>query len=320
MRILFFGSTTDSVIVLEKLKNITAVVTQPPKPVGRDKIITPTPVEMWAHEHHTTVLSFPTNPEKPWLFADLQQVIDALEPIKADLLISASFGVKIPWETIEKTKYGGINIHPSILPRWRGADPVPWAILSGDHQIGVSVVMLSEKFDTGAILAQKKIPILPTGTSDPLRTKLFTIGAELLVDLLPQYCASPHSFDKTALSRKFVKTAQKKSAAEKMQTLPYARKFKRDNGFEEWENLQKAIKEGVDAERIERKWRALHPWPGVWTRLPGGSPMRRLKILKLHLEPSHTSSPIPHTLVLNEVQLEGKKPVSWEQFCEAYLI
>lgn len=297
--ILFFGSTTDSVLVLEQLKklkgwSIAAVVTQPPKPVGRDKIITPTPVEVWAKQHDITTLSFPSNPQKPWRYANDQQVIDTLQPIGADLFISASYGIKIPWESIQNTRYGGINIHPSILPRWRGADPVPWAILSGDHQIGVSVVTLSESFDEGTILAQKKIPILPTDTSGPLRTKLFEIGADLLINILPSY---------TRTGAKPVHPTGGHEAA----PLPYARKLTREDGFEPWETLTAAIHEGRDAERIERKYRALHPWPGVWTLFSE----KRLKILALHRNNG--------ILALDEVQLEGKKPVRWEQFQKAYL-
>lgn len=287
MKILFFGSTTDSIIVLEKIVSfgVSAIVTQPPRPVGRDKIITPTPVELWAKQHGITTLSFESNQEKPWLFHDEQQVIDTLEPIKADLLISASFGVKIPWQTIEKAPYGGFNIHPSLLPRWRGADPVPWAILSGDHQIGVSVVTLSQEFDKGTILAQKKIPILPTDTSDPLRTKLFEIGADLLIDLLPTYFLTFPNFA-------HVHNVKKSHAS------PYARKFKREDGFEPWEK----IIDPSASERISQKFRALHPWPGLWTTFYS----KRLKILEfMHM---------PVT-----VQLEGKKPVSWGQFKKAYL-
>lgn len=298
MKILFFGSTTDSVIVAEKIAplGITAVVTQPPKPIGRDRTVTPTPVEAWAKQRNITTLSFPSNPEKPWLFADEQQVIDALEPIRADLIISASYGQKIPTKTIADTAFGGLNIHPSILPRWRGGDPVPWAIMTGDHQTGVTVVSLSERFDEGKIYAQKKIPIKPTDTSTPLRTTLFEIGAQLLTDLLPLYI-----------------DGKAKGIAQHLHDAPRATRLSRETGFELWEH----IRDPHETERIERKWRALHPWPGMWTRLTvptssdGGSLMKRLKILKLHLDNG--------LLVLDEVQIEGKKPVSWEQFEKAYL-
>lgn len=311
--ILFFGSTSDSVIVLDKIFSsstvnsqlfIAAIVTQPPKPVGREKIITPTPVELWGKAHHISVLSFESNADKPWLYKDEQRVIDTLESIQADVLISASYGLKIPWETISNAAHGGINVHPSILPRWRGADPVPWAILSNDHQIGVSIVTLSKTFDEGKILAQKKIPLLTTDTSDPLRTKLFEMGANLLLKVL----------DKPTHMRIHIKTNT-------TETSPYARKFTRDDGFESWETLTGAMTDGTDAERIERKFRALDPWPGVWTTiamqvrpatLVNSKPEnRRLKIVKLHVENG--------TLVLDQVQLEGKNPVSWEQFQQAYL-
>lgn len=297
MKILFFGSTTDSVIVLQKIATlkdveIAAVVTQPPRPVGRDHTLTQTPVAVWATEHAIPVLSFPTDPQKPWIFANETQVIDTLQPIQADLLISASYGVKIPWSTISAARFGGINVHPSILPYWRGADPVPWAILSGDHQIGVTVVTLSENFDEGKILAQEKIPITPHDTSDPLRTTLFTMGAELLVNVLPD------------LFRGKLKPQASHRIHEK---LPYAKKFTREDGFEPWESLQKALTDATEATRIERKYRALHPWPGIWTTIAE----KRLKLLALHLDNG--------LLVLDEVQLEGKNPVSWKQFQTAYL-
>lgn len=310
INILFFGSTTDSVIVLERLFNasivnckllIVGIVTQPPRPVGRDHIVTPTPVEVWGKSRNIPVLSFESNPDKPWLYKDEQQVIDTLQSIRADLLISASYGQKIPWETIQKAPHGGINVHPSLLPRWRGGDPVPWAILSGDHQIGVTVVTLSEKFDEGKIIAQKKIPISANDTSDPLRTKLFVLGAELLVRLLPDHI------------RGAIKGTSQQSKNE-----PQAKRLSRDLGLEPWELLEHAINDGKDADRIERKFRALHPWPGVWTTLNNLqltvnklTKEKRLKILKLHLDNGK--------LVIDTVQLEGKKPVSWEQFKKSYL-
>ena len=317
--ILFFGSTTDSVLVLEKLLHlstvhsqfsISAIVTQPPRPVGREKTITPTPVEQWAKEHAITLLTFESNPEKPWLYADEQLVIDTLQPVAADIIISASYGIKIPTATITAATFGGINIHPSILPHWRGADPVPWAILSGDHQIGVSITTLTESFDEGKILAQEKTPITSSDTSDPLRTKLFSIGAELLIDILPRY-----------IEGKLKTTSQLTDTHGKGVTIQYARKFKREDGFEAWETLFQAMNEGTDAARIERKYRALHPWPGIWTKIKTNENQmnndndkaineKRLKILKLHLSNGK--------IVIDDVQLEGKKPVSWKQFDEAY--
>jgi methionyl-tRNA formyltransferase len=282
-RIIFFGSTTDSEIVAEKLSGYTivAVVTQPPKPFGRAQIITPTPVEIWAKKHSIPVLTFPSNSEKPSAFNNEDVVADTLAPFKADLLVSASFGQKIPERTIREARWRGVNVHPSILPRWRGADPVPWAILTGDHQIGVTIVTINNLFDEGKILAQHKIPLKGDETSDPLRTALFTSGADLLISILPDYIAGTI-----------------RGTAQDPKKASYARKFTREDGFELWESLM----DTKETERIDRKFRALHPWPGLWVLFQN----KRLKILGYHHGP---------TLV----QLEGKKPVSWSQFKSAYL-
>jgi methionyl-tRNA formyltransferase len=305
--ILFFGSTSDSVIVLEKLSTlpafaIKAVVTQPARPVGRDQTITPTPVETWATEKRIPVLTFASDKAKPWLYQNPQQVIDTLQPVAPDLIISASYGQMIPADTIRGARFGGLNVHPSILPRWRGGDPVPWAILSGDHQIGVTVVTLSPLFDAGEIYAQEKIPLLPTDTSDALRTRLFGIGADLLGALLPDYIRGK---------------AKPLPVRKETEKPPYAKRFTRDDGYEPWENILSAIETGADAERIERKYRALHPWPGVWTKITSQQSRKmthetRLKIVTLHLDRDR--------LIIDQVQLEGKNPVSWEQFKTAYLL
>lgn len=303
MNIIFFGSTSDSVIVVDrlyalhsKLYTLSAVVTQPPKPVGRKKIMTPTPVETWAKSHDTPVLSFPTNPEKSWMYESEQTVIDALEPFKADLLVSASYGQKIPSVLITNAPDGGLNVHPSILPRWRGADPVPWAILTGDHQIGVTVVTLADKFDQGKIIAQKKIPIENTDTSDPLRTKLFEIGAKLLIESLPAYLSGKNK-------------GHPQLESNNHQDYPYARKFTRDDGFVSWKKITDAMQSPSGAE-IERLFRALIPWPGLWMEVTINGVKKRLKILALHLDNG--------VLIIETVQLEGKKPVPYAQFASAY--
>ncbi len=285
-RVVFFGSTSDSVFVLSKLAVsnpviIAAVVTQPPKPVGRKQILTSTPVELWAKHQNITVLSFPAKKTKPWLYDDEHTVIDTLAPMKADLLVSACYGQKIPAPVIDAATHGGINVHPSLLPRWRGADPVPWAIYSGDHQTGVTLVRLSGTFDRGLILAQQKLNITDTDTTGPLRSKLFTMGADILIKTLPDI-----------LSEKIKGNPQHINGA------PYARRLTRDDGFEPW----KKITDPHEIQRIKRKFRAFDPWPGIWTTYNG----KRLKILGF-------------TTLPTIVQLEGKKPVSWEQFQKAYL-
>jgi len=298
INVLFFGSTTDSVIVLNTLYNlhtsplglsVVAVVTQPPRPVGRKQAMTPTPVEIWAKDHNVTTLSFPTDPKNPTAYQNEQTVMDTLAPLKADLLVSASYGQKIPIQTIREAAYGGLNVHPSVLPRWRGADPVPWAILSGDNQTGVTIVTLSEQFDGGKIIAQKKIAITGEDETDTLRAKLFTMGADLLAESLPDYLSGKN-----------------KGAPQNNELSSYARRLRRDDGFEPWESIEKALSDTVEAERIDRKFRAFTPWPGIWTTMTG----KRLKILNVSI--------VNDRLSIHEVQLEGKKPLPWEQFNKNY--
>ncbi len=265
MRIIFFGSTADSLLILEKLwrlpagRQVIAVVTQPPKPVGRTHVLTPTPVETWAKKRHISVSYRPPT-------------------LPADLLVSASYGEKIPIERIRSARFGGLNVHPSLLPRWRGGDPVPWAILQGDTDIGVTVVTLSEKFDQGEIIAQTTIPITATDVAPLLRMKLFRIGADLLVAA--------------------VKERHFHGDPQNARRQPYAKRLTRDDGFEPWEH----IVDPKEAVRINRKFRAFHPWPGLWSTLNG----KRIKILNF------TDSPVT-------VQLEGKKPVPFTQFKSAHL-
>lgn len=346
IKTVFFGSTSDSVLVLTKLyetrnpalpagrsklkTRIAAVVTQPPRPVGRKRVLTPTPVETWAKEHAITTLSFPSHPDHHNLYNDEKQVINTLSTLKADLLISACYGQKIPWGYIQSVQFGGLNVHPSLLPRWRGADPVPWAILTGDHQIGVSVVTLSKEFDEGVVMAQKKIPITDRDTSDILRTQLFTLGAQLLIENLNTYIENP---------RRYVpRPSQQRNRGQASSSAPgmYARRLSRDDGFIPWELLKSAI-DGIDIPNdkrpplfslvignwslvITRAWRALHPWPGIWTEIEIRDKQKerrkikkRLKILSLHL------SPVTYRLSLGTVQLEGKTPVPFSQFSSVYL-
>jgi len=259
IKILFFGSSSDSVIVAKKLPGIVGVVTRPPLPAGRNLQSKPTDVETWAKTN-----SIPVHYSSP--------------SIKADLVVSASYGDKIPMETIRSARFGGLNVHPSLPPRWRGGDPVPWAIMTGDKKCGVTISTISESFDEGDIVVQKKVPITESDTTQTLRPKLFTIGADLLTKIITNLPI--HG------------TPQQK------EDEPYARRLKREDGFEPW----KKIIDQKEAARINRKFRALHPWPGLWTTVNN----KRLKILDFDKEPVM-------------VQLEGKRPVSWKQFKNAYI-
>ncbi len=298
IRTIFFGSAPDSLPTLNLLNTwispdftleLVGVVTQPPRPAGRQKIITPTPVQIWAEQHTIPTLSFPSIPETPWIFLDEEQVVSALSPLAADLIVVTYYGQKIPWAAITAATYGGINVHPSLLPRWRGADPIPWAILTGDHQVGITVLTLAEQFDEGKILGQKKIPLTATDMTNPLYEKLFILGAELLGELLSDY-----------LTGKNAGTPQGASPT------PYARRLQRADGFVPWEKLEAAIKDGTEAEQIDRMYRALTPWPGIWTTLLLHGTEKRVKILELQYRSER--------IHISTVQIEGKTPIPFATF------
>jgi methionyl-tRNA formyltransferase len=329
LKILFFGSTADSVIVLQKIADagVEAVITQPPRAIGRRNIPVSTPVQQWAEARSIPVAAFPTHPEKPWLYADPDHVRDNLLTLHADLIISASYGQKIPSEIITAASNGGLNVHPSLLPRWRGGDPVPWAILAGDTETGVSVVTLGTAFDAGRIVAQERVSIVETDTSAPLRSTLFTVGAELLSHRLKDIGRYPPEN---------ISFPQDSSDPE-----PVSRRFTRDDGYLPWEVLKKArngesalaigeygyqapiiadyvrIKPDLSQERslaavLHRFFRALHPWPGIWSKLSINNSELRIKILACRLSEDNM------TLIIDSVQLEGKKPVPYAQFVQAY--
>ncbi len=326
IRTLFFGSAPESLPILEILKQrksasyrieLVGVVTQPPRPVGRKKEIVATPPQRWAEKNTIPVLSFASQTERPWLFENEQTVIDSIQPLTPDLIVVTYYGQRIPFPVIQGCQYGGLNIHPSLLPRWRGADPIPWAILWGDHQVGITVVTLAETFDEGLIIGQKKLPLLATDTTESLYPKLFQDGAVLLSEILDDYLGGRIHGQRQGLS-----------------TSRYARRLTREDGFIPW-NFLKSLVDGVPSDTtdlpslfssfqsdpsilnasysvlIDRMYRALNPWPGLWTTVITGGGKKRLKLVKLH--------PGDGKIILDQVQMEGKTPTSFSDFQKAYL-
>lgn len=188
-----------------------------------------------------------------------------IKTFDGQLIISAAYGWKLP--------PGGLNLHPSLLPAYRGATPVPHQILDGVTRSGITIIKMSGDFDAGPIVAQETVPVLPDDTSLDLLNRCFAAGSRLLIEVLPDY-----------LNNKITLKPQGDSPT------PYCRRFTKQDGFVTW----KEFKRGVD----DKKIRALFPWPGVWTTMPNG------KILKL--------------LPKNTYQLEGKQPITLEQFAAGY--
>lgn len=267
---------------------ILAALTGPDKPVGRKQILTPPPIKKIALKHQIPVLQ----PEK---LLTLKSQISNLNP---NLIIVVAFGKIIPKEILEIPKYGSLNVHPSLLPKYRGPSPIQFAILNGEKITGTTIMLMDEKMDHGPILAQEKIVVEPKETSQTLHQKLSRLGADLLLKTIPLY-----------LSGKIKPKPQDEKKA------TYTKILSRQDGRIDWQK---------SAEEIERQIRAFFPWPGAWTIFNG----KRLKILKAKTnqgQPSEKYSrrlPLIRTgqgyLLLEIVQPEGKKPMSGEEFLRGY--
>ena len=177
------------------------------------------------------------------------------QPNKANLVISADYGEKLP--------AGGLNLHPSLLPKYRGPTPVPYQILNQEKESGISIIKMTDQFDAGPLIAQEKVPILADDTAPDLLKRCFTSGAQLLIKILPDY-----------LNNKITQKIQDETQA------TYTRKFTKANGFISWEEF----KANRLSPEFDRKIRALFPWPGVWTNLPNGKTLKLLPKNLLQLE------------------------------------
>ena len=181
MKIVFMGSPEFSISALSCILNdteheITAVYTRMPKLAGRGKVLTKTPVHIVAERNNLTVYT-----PKSLKRSDEQDKVRELNP---DVIVVVAYGLIIPREVLSIPKYGCINIHPSLLPRWRGAAPIHYAILHGDDQTGVTIMQMNEGWDEGDILLQKKLPIDEQDNIETLSSKLSNLGGSMLVEVL----------------------------------------------------------------------------------------------------------------------------------------
>lgn len=289
LKIVFFGTPDYVMPVLTELHRkfvtgpgkspIIAVVTQSPKPVGRKQFLAYSPVDAWAHDHGI-----------PIHYSANELAIDKIE---ADVGILASYGEIIKPEVIKLFPHGIIVIHPSLLPKYRGASPIPAAIANGDTMTGVTFFKMDNKVDHGSIISQFKEEILPTDDGETLRTRLFARSAEVLVETIEPY-----------LQGKIRLKTQDESQA------TFTKIMTREDGFIDL-TRGALVNDPIKAEQFVR---AMLPWPVAWTQVQftinNSQFTKRLKIFKSHIE--------NEKLILDEVQLEGKDPVSWKQFKEGY--
>jgi len=292
-RIVFMGSPAFAVPSLRAITSkysVVGVVTQPDRPAGRGRALRPPPVKVEATAQNLPVIQ-PNKLSEPG-------AMDRLRAWAPDLVVVAAFGQLLRAEALNLPAHGCINIHASLLPRWRGAAPIQAAIAAGDLETGITIMKMDVGLDTGDILAQRRTPIRADDTGESLSERLAAIGAYLLVDTLPSF-----------LSGTLVPQPQDGARATKAPSL------KKEDG---------RLDPSLPADALERQVRAHVPWPGAYT-MWGNT---RLKVNRAHVamvgnaaagsrivldnQPALAAS--SGVLVLDEVQPEGRKRMSGRDF------
>jgi len=254
LRIIFMGTAELSCASLAKLAadnrfQVLAVVTQPDKPKGRDLKLTPSPVKVLAEQLSLPVLQ-PLKAREAAFLSELR----ALQP---DLMVVVAYGQILPQSILDLPPRGCLNVHTSLLPRYRGAAPIQWAIADGNAETGVTIMQMDAGLDTGPILSTRRTPILPTDDSQILHDRLAQLGAELLVETIPDF-----------VSGKILPQPQPLTGS------TYAAKIKKEDGKIDWS--QSAV-------QIWNRLRAFTPWPGAFTYFQTEPKPQLLKIWKVEV-------------------------------------
>ena len=299
-KILFFGTPEFALPSLKALietpNEILGVVTQPDRPKGRGRKLTPPPIKVLAQKHNLPIYQPEAVRDKVFL-KEVQQ-------LKPDLLVVVAFGQFLPKALLEIPPLGGINVHPSLLPKYRGAAPINWAIINGETITGISIIKVSLQMDSGDILFQKAISIEPDETAGELHDKLATLGAEALLETIRQ-----------------MQSGTIISIPQDDRLATYAPKLKREDGYIHWDK---------PAINIANLIRGLAPFPGAYTYLDG-------KLLKLFrpkaisasveappgtiVEATHDGLKISTgqgVLLIKEVQLQGKRRLPVKEFIKGH--
>ncbi len=279
MKFIFFGSPEFAKIILAKLIDAgfipAAVVCNPDRPVGRKKIVTPPPVKEVIREKGLEKSVQIFQPET------LSSICSSLSSLSPDLFIVASYSKIIKKEILDIPKLGTIGVHPSLLPKYRGASPIQSAILNGEIITGVTLYMIDEKVDNGPMIAQQEFPISNLQFPELLE-KLAKLGGSMLVETLPKFLAGEITPQEQDYDR-----------------ATFTKKFTTQDGFIENSDLEKAINEGGNiAVKIFNKIRALNPEPGTWTLRQAQGKLQRMKILEAELT-------LENKLKLKTIQFEG---------------
>lgn len=274
--VFFLGTPEFAVPSLQALMDspefdVILVITQPDKPVGRSQEITPPPVKVLAEINHIPVFQ-PRNVNKEWEERPVRE--------KPDFLVVVAYGQILKENILQEPALAPVNVHASLLPRWRGASPIQHAILAGDRESGVTIQWMKQELDSGPILAQKSVKLDATVTQKSLHDELAKEGAELLLRTL-----------QSALQPREQNDAE----------VTLCKKLSREDGIVNLQNMS--------ATEIDRRVRALVPWPGVKTELFG----QEVKLIETALVPSADALEVPcngGSLYITKLQPPGKKPMT----------
>ncbi len=309
MRILFIGTGEIGLPTLRMLHDwrdheLVGVVTQPDKPAGRDQKLTPSPIKKASQHFDVAGATSGCELQLPVLQPariKARESVDTIRALKPDVIVVMAYGQILPRDVLEIPAIACLNLHASLLPRWRGAAPIQAAIAAGDRETGITVMYMDEGLDTGDILLQRKIEIGPDETSASLHDKLAQIAPEALAEAIL-----------------VLEKGKAPRLPQENELATYAPKLEREHGRIDWTE---------SAAVIERKIRAFDPWPGAFMEIDH----RNLKIFAATIvdrsgKPGQISRNENELIVaagegalsLGEVQLEGKRRMSAAEFLRGH--
>lgn len=300
LKVIFFGTPDFVIPVIKSLQenfNLVGIVTAPDQKIGRHQILTKTPVADFAEKNNIPVIK----PDS----LDQKLITHHSSLITADLFIVAAYGKLIPKEILEVPKFGAINIHPSLLPKYRGATPIQSAILNGDEVSGITIIKMDEELDHGPIVYQENFPLINNGTFESLSRKMFQRSAEILPEVILDY--SQGILDPVSQNHAIA---------------TFCDKVIKQSGYFD-------INNPPSYEKLDRMIRAYHPWPNAWTKwngkivkfLPNCHPKRSAGYKSGISIPSlYSSQPMADQNDKGKylIQMEGKRPVPLKDFLNGY--